>query len=166
MIFLSRLGEATLGLGSPAVAATTLAIAVMSLVSCASSPNAAPPHPFTSDGCSSSPNGPPDDPEKWRDFCRVHDYRYWRGGKLSERLEADRELATSMEAAGNPFMGRVYFVGVRLGGSPWWPTPWRWGYGWNYPYGYRALTDDEKEALDELQAGPPVPASSDSSPSS
>lgn len=26
-------------------------------------------------------------------------------------------------------------AGVRIGGAPWQPAPWRWGYGWDY---YRA----------------------------
>lgn len=126
-----------------------------SLPSCASRQAAEAPKPFTSDGCSASPDGPSEDPDRWTDFCFRHDYRYWRGGKLSERLAADRELAESMKEAGDPFMAGVYFVGVRLGGSPWWPTPWRWGYGWDYPYGYRSLTEEEEAALDRMQDAPP-----------
>ena len=27
-------------------------------------------------------------------------------------------------------------AGVRVGGAPWHPVPWRWGYGWDYCRGY------------------------------
>jgi len=35
-------------------------------------------------------------------------------------------------------------AGVRVGGSPYYPTPYRWGYGWPYARGYKALSDEEK----------------------
>ena len=35
-------------------------------------------------------------------------------------------------------------AGVRVGGSPYFPTSFRWGYGWSYPRWYQALTDEEK----------------------
>jgi hypothetical protein len=25
------------------------------------------------------------------------------------------------------------YIGVRIGGHAWLPTPWRWGYGWYWP---------------------------------
>ena len=123
--------------------------------SCASNPGREP-SPFTSDGCSASPDGPPSDPDRWSDDCLRHDYRYWRGGKMSDRLAADRELAAGMKESGHPLMAEIYFVGVRFGGSPWWPTPWRWGYGWDYPFGYRELSAEERAALDRIEPDPPV----------
>ena len=35
------------------------------------------------------------------------------------------------------------WAGVRAGGGPYWPTSYRWAYGWPYTRGYRALTDEE-----------------------
>ena len=34
-------------------------------------------------------------------------------------------------------------TGVRIGGSPYFPTSYRWGYGWPYPRGYQDLSEDE-----------------------
>jgi hypothetical protein len=39
------------------------------------------------------------------------------------------------------------YIGVRFGGSPYFPTWYRWGYGWNYQRGYAPLTDEEKEMV-------------------
>jgi hypothetical protein len=36
------------------------------------------------------------------------------------------------------------YRGVRAGGTPYLPTPYRWGYGWRYLRGYKALTEAEK----------------------
>jgi hypothetical protein len=35
-------------------------------------------------------------------------------------------------------------VGVFVGGTPFLPTPFRWGYGWPYPRGYGALSSEEE----------------------
>ncbi len=91
---------------------------------------AIPPHPFTTDGCSVFPDG------DWQDCCVEHDLDYWCGGSSSERERADHRLATCVERAGHPTLGPLMRIGVRMGGVPWWPLPWRWGYGWDYPHGY------------------------------
>ena len=132
-----------------------LAILALSVtaVSCASQQSY--PVAFTSDGCSTSPDGPLSDHERWKQACVIHDYRYWCGGTPLERLEADRELATNIAATGNPLIAQISKGVVRLGGSPWLPTSYRWGYGWAYPRGYRHLSDEERAALDELEPGPP-----------
>lgn len=37
-------------------------------------------------------------------------------------------------------MGSIMYLGIRIGGSPWLPTPWRWGYGWDdWPRDYEKL---------------------------
>jgi hypothetical protein len=37
-------------------------------------------------------------------------------------------------------MSSLFYAAVRVGGTPWLPTPWRWGYGWDeWPRGYEAL---------------------------
>ena len=28
------------------------------------------------------------------------------------------------------------YLGVRIGAVPWYPVPFRWGYGWDWPHGY------------------------------
>ena len=88
-----------------------------------------PPNPFTTDGCSLWPDG------TWQKCCVDHDKWYWCGGSAEDRKTADRELrACVLREAGT--MGHVMWVGVRTGGLPWLPFPWRWGYGWPWPHGY------------------------------
>jgi hypothetical protein len=40
-------------------------------------------------------------------------------------------------------------AGVRVGGTPYLPTSFRWGYGWSESRGYKALSDEEKRELKE-----------------
>ena len=90
-----------------------------------------PPKPFTTDGCSMWPDG------AWKGCCVEHDKVYWRGGGKDERRDADIELMACVVRNGHPFIALLLYVGVRMGGHPWWPVPWRWGYGWHWPRGYR-----------------------------
>jgi hypothetical protein len=85
-----------------------------------------PPHPFTTDGCSMAPDG------DIADCCVDHDIAYWCGGTAEQRREADRRLADCVRERGHSrcYSGFVEAT-VRMGGAPWLPTPWRWGYGWN-----------------------------------
>jgi len=106
--------------------------------------------PFTTDGCSSFPDGPPADPDKWRNCCLEHDKAYWLGGTYAERSRADRELKTCIAQAENRVLADLMWAGVRAGGSPWWPTRFRWSYGWPYTRGYRAVTEAERKLADSL----------------
>lgn len=86
-----------------------------------------PVHPFKSDGCSCWPDG------DWLECCVKHDILYWQGGTREERKAADLALRTCVTAKGHPLVGQAMFLGVRMGGVWWLPTPFRWGFGWNYP---------------------------------
>jgi|GEM_PF-688637 len=89
-----------------------------------------PDYIFTTDGCSLLPG------DRYLVCCIVHDIAYWCGGDSRDRRQADEQLRTCVneETAG---LGNFMYLGVRLGGIPWLPTPWRWGYGWdNWPSGY------------------------------
>ena len=108
--------------------------------------------PFTSDGCSSFPNGTPKQNDLWLSCCTAHDLAYWAGGTYGERLAADKELRNCVAAAGEPEIAEVMMGGVRVGGTPYLPTRFRWGYGWPYPRGYRALTGEEKMKLKNMLA--------------
>jgi len=90
-----------------------------------------PPHPCRVDGCSMAPDF---------DFgycCDRHDVRYWPGGSVEQRLQADRDFRACVVAAGHPLAAGIYYYAVRVGGSPHLPTRWRWGFGWDYPHGYQ-----------------------------
>jgi hypothetical protein len=112
--------------------------------------------PFTSDGCSSFPDGTPQNQTLWLNCCVRHDLAYWKGGTYQERLDADLALERCVAAAGEPDIAKLMLQGVRAGGSPLLPTPYRWGYGWPFGRGYQALTADEwvqvKKQLASLEA--------------
>ena len=47
-------------------------------------------------------------------------------------------------------------IGVRFGGSPIFPTSYRWGYGWPFWRGYAPLTEQEKQQIiDAIDRMPP-----------
>ena len=107
---------------------------------------ALPPHPFTTDGCSLWPDG------SWVSCCLEHDIAYWCGGSAAERERADDAFEHCVAANGSQGMGVVMVLGVRAGGFPWYPWPFRWGYGWDWPHGY---DDAAPEATEFAPVGAP-----------
>lgn len=105
---------------------------------------------FVSDGCSRFPNGTVAHKNLWLACCVEHDKSYWRGGSYQERLVADQELRDCVAETGQPFVGEIMLGGVRAGGSPFFPTDYRWGYGWPYPRGYKILTETELEQIEQM----------------
>ena len=92
--------------------------------------NDQPPHPFTTDGCSLFPDG------KWAACCIEHDIAYWCGGTSADREKADRALAECVGETQSDVLGELMYLGVRVGGMPWQPFPFRWAYGWEGIHGY------------------------------
>lgn len=89
-----------------------------------------PPYYFTSDGCSLWPDS------TWVECCVVHDMAYWCGGSADDRERADQALRDCVVRSGPQGMGTAMYLGVRAGGPPWFPVPFRWAYGWDWPHGY------------------------------
>mgnify|MGYP001627750075 CR=1 FL=1 len=116
-----------------------------------SSVSASEIRPFESDGCSSFPDGTLWQNELWLACCTAHDYAYWQGGTFEQRLQADQELEACVSAVGEPEIARLMLAGVRVGGTPYLPTLFRWGYGWPYPRGYKALSDEERQQIEALE---------------
>jgi hypothetical protein len=95
-----------------------------------------PDYRFTSDGCSGglslfwrilfreSPS--------FEHCCVTHDFAYWRGGTSDERERADAVLWRCVTLIGRPTWAWIMWAGVRPGGHPGLPFPWRWGYGNHY----------------------------------
>jgi len=108
--------------------------------------------PFTSDGCSMFPDGTFEQKKLWLSCCTAHDYAYWQGGSYEERLFADEQLQLCVANVGQPQIANLMLAGVRVGGSPYLPTSFRWGYGWSYPRFYKALTAEEKRQIPKLEA--------------
>lgn len=111
--------------------------------------------PFTSDGCSAFPNGTLQEQSLWANCCIRHDLAYWQGGTYQQRVEADEALQACVAKVGEGSIADLMLAGVRVGGSPYWPTPFRWGYGWSYGRGYQPVTETErlliKARLKQLQ---------------
>ena len=103
--------------------------------------------PFTSDGCSVFPDGTYKEKDLWLACCVAHDYAYWQGGTYTERLAADKDLKQCVQEVGKPNIANIMLAGVRVGGSPLFPTSYRWGYGWPYPHWYKSLSDIEKQQI-------------------
>ncbi len=108
--------------------------------------------PFESDGCSSFPDGTIEQGELWLSCCVAHDYSYWKGGTYQDRVKADRELEACVASVGQPGVARLMLAGVRVGGTPYLPTRFRWGYGWPYLRGYKALTEEEINHIENLES--------------
>jgi len=101
---------------------------------------------FTSDGCSLFPDGSLQDRSQWCDCCLKHDIAYWQGGTKKERLQADKTLQDCvMKRTGSKTLATMMYEGVRTGGHPAFPTWYRWGYGWKFGKGYRALSQQERQ---------------------
>jgi hypothetical protein len=90
----------------------------------------------------------------WRNCCVAHDEAYWLGGTAADRLKADEALrACVLEKTGDEALAALMFRGVRLGGSPYFPSSFRWGYGWEFGRFYRERADDEQASGARLQDG-------------
>lgn len=105
--------------------------------------------PFTTDGCSVFPDGTIEQQSLWVNCCIRHDLSYWKGGTYAERLAADQALQACVAQVGEPEIAALMLAGVRIGGSPFYPTPYRWGYGWPWLRGYKALSAEELQAVQQ-----------------
>jgi hypothetical protein len=95
-----------------------------------------PASAFTTDGCTLFPDG------TWQGCCVQHDMLYWCGGSGAERRAADDLLRRCVsDHGGGTLEDTVMYWGVRIGGHPWLPTTWRWGYGWPWPRDYTERTN-------------------------
>jgi len=100
--------------------------------------------PFASDGCSAFPEGTFTHNELWLKCCTRHDFQYWQGGTFKQRVQSDIELKECVSKVGEPEIALLMLAGVRVGGTPFIPTAFRWGYGWSYPTFYHPLSTEEK----------------------
>ena len=103
--------------------------------------------PFTTDGCSSFPDGTFEQQSLWAQCCIQHDLAYWQGGSHSDRLNSDQQLAHCVAKVGEPEIAKLMLTGVRVGGTPYLPTSFRWGYGWSWPRGYKVLNQEEQSQV-------------------
>ena len=78
-----------------------------------------------SDGCTLIADG------NIRDCCVAHDKDYFRGGTRQERRDSDKRLYECVCKKGgwNKLAAPFIWLGVRIGGLPFLPTGFRWGFG-------------------------------------
>ncbi len=81
------------------------------------------PADFKGDGCTLWPDG------DYRSCCEAHDRDYYRGGTAAERRASDKRLSACVRAKGHKYLAPLMYLGVRIGGVSWLPTPFRWGFG-------------------------------------
>jgi hypothetical protein len=84
------------------------------------------PAEFVSDGCTGFPDC------NYRDCCVEHDRDYYFGGTSKERWSSDKRLykcVRSKPGWQNKLIAPLMWVGVRVGGVSFLPTPFRWGFG-------------------------------------
>ncbi len=129
-------------------AAGALAVAAIA-AGCASEEGLSP---FASDGCSLFPDGSVISQDDWCTCCFEHDLAYWRGGTDEQREAADTRLRECvLGTTGSEALAAMMYEGVRVGGSPYFYTWYRWGYGWPYDRKYQALTAQEESLADALE---------------
>lgn len=56
-----------------------------------------------------------------------------------------------MAKVGEPEIAKLMLLGVRVGGTPYLPTEFRWGYGWPYPRLYGVLSETERLQVKSLE---------------
>lgn len=87
-----------------------------------------PDFPFTTDGCSVVLD------LDMRECCITHDKAYWMGGTRADRSKADRDFRICIQKHSRySWLAWGRWIGVRIFAVGWLPTPFRWGYGWQYP---------------------------------
>jgi len=89
------------------------------------------PSDFRSDRCSLFPDG------DYGDCCVEHDKDYYFGGTSAERKASDKRLKACVMSKGKSWkrkwLANAMYLGVRIGGVSWLPTPFRWGFGNKWP---------------------------------
>ncbi|MBL8180353.1 MAG: hypothetical protein JNL64_01945 [Blastocatellia bacterium] len=80
------------------------------------------PPDFNSDNCTLFPDG------NYCECCVEHDKDYYFGGTEKERRASDKRLYRCVKQK-NKFVAGIMYLGVRIGGVSWLPTPFRWGFG-------------------------------------
>lgn len=105
--------------------------------------------PFTTDWCSSFPDGTIFNPDVWRECCVNHDKEYWKGWTKIEKNIADQILWKCVSSKGYPILWFLMKYWVKIWGSAYFPTSFRWWYGWSQFKGYEKLSISEIQQIKE-----------------
>ncbi len=115
-----------------------------------------PLEPFTNAGCEFFPTSSFADTTNVSRCCLEHDMAYWQGGTEDERWAADQAFRDCLiSVTGNERLADMMYDAVRMGGTPHFPSWYRWGYGWKSSRAYGPLSEEDREVvrmlLDEYQ---------------
>lgn len=87
--------------------------------------------PFETDYCTGFPEGTRSNPDLWKHCCIEHDLHFWAGGSIQARRRADRRIKECITEAGAPGIGKLMYLGIRLGAlSPFKIKKKKWGNAW------------------------------------
>lgn len=90
----------------------------------------------------------------WEGCCDVHDKAYERGGSFTDKAWADASLRDCVVATGHSIDGWVMWAAVQVGGQPFFPTGWRWGFGRDYAVSWWYERDQPVWLLSPADANP------------
>ena len=93
---------------------------------------------FTSDGCSLFIDGTFENPELWKVFVCCTTWPTGSGGTEERESRPTWRSRRASKKTEDPVANLMYEA-VRAGGA-YFPTWYRWGYGWPIGRGYKALT--------------------------
>ncbi len=105
-----------------------------------------------SDGCTLITDGP------YRACCVAHDREYFYGGSEKERRESDNRLYECIRKThGTASKLKAVFIwlGVRIGGVSFLPTPFRWGFGNKKKPGANQVENGTSESQTGVAPQPP-----------
>ncbi len=74
------------------------------------------------------------------------------GEEVLKKNEKQRILLlknVSKKKTGNSELAELMYQAVRTGGEPYYPTWYRWGYGWPLGRGYKKLSVEELELVEK-----------------
>lgn len=102
---------------------------------------------FHSDGCSVVVD------YDQQECCVRHDWLYWQGGGIGDRMRADGEFYACIRKTQSGWLAPFRWIGVRLGGLGFLPFfAWRWGYGWEYPRTKAPENDNSPHTVETQRA--------------
>jgi hypothetical protein len=71
------------------------------------------------------------------------------GGAEKDRKLADSELGKCVGAKSFSILGDIFYFAVEIGGSPFYHSTWRWGYGWVNSREYFSRTSENLSAISQ-----------------
>ena len=99
------------------------------------------PPGFVTDKCTWFPDG------NYEDCCVAHDVDYYKGGK--GRRASDKRLYRCVKAKKGKFRASMMYLGVRVFGGSFLPTPFRWGFGKKKMKREKAKVEAAKKKADQ-----------------